>query len=614
MLYAKVVFNISVSEPFDYIVPASLENIVKPGCRLLVPFRAKKMSGYCVGLARKSNIKHLKAVLKCIDETPVLSKEMMLLTKELSDYYCCSWGSAIDTALPESIRKGKAIDIRKADFPVLTAEKPVLPVLIQELDIHKRWEKYLEEIKNALVNKKSSIVLFSDIYSVKKARELIRSMLGRDVSVMYRKQPEEISEWAKIKNEPFSIVLGTRSAVFAPVNNLGLIIIDSEDDAVYKQDQVPHYHARDIAALRSKIEGARFIIGTASPSLEAYYSGKKAGFELTFSSCNKAREIKIIDTKGMSYYAREKGLAGLKYLTDLIFSNLSGGGKSLLFINRRGFACVASCFKCGTVLKCPRCNLNLIFHAKSNILDCRYCNYRIPAPKICPNCNSGYIKFSGAGTEKIENDLHRIFPQAKIAILESLKKDIILDADIYIATKPVVKVPDLKFQLTAVLSIDNTLNRSDFRSSEKANNLLFNILGMTEKRMVIETSLPNSHVFKAVKECDPRVFINAELKQRKPLKFPPFSHFCAIKLRGHSEEKVKKSAYELYDFLREKNKSKSIELISVSQPNFAQLRGNFYWTILARTSKPRILSGFLKINLKNFLHSGIIITVDMDPL
>lgn len=611
MLYARVVLGIPVEGPFDYIVPLRLAKKIKAGARVWVTFRTKRMLGYVVELTKKTAIRKLKTILEVIDDYPILDKNILSLTKQLSDYYSCSWGEAIETALPEALRRGRTIADLRVTKHVKEKDNPKIS-LIHSIDNESRWNIYLKYIKETLDNHQSTIVLLPDIGSVLKAKETIFAGLGIEPVLLYRKQPKELGEWLKIREGKPSIVIGSRSGIFAPAHNLGLIIIDEEQDAVYKQDQVPHYHARVVGLMRSNIEKAKLILGSTSPSLESFYLAKKNKIEYTFIPKRQDfPEIKIIDTKSLPFIKSD--LIFAKYLKDCIVSTLNSSGKVLLFLNRSGFATFASCRHCGVVLKCPRCNINLVFHFKSNLLKCHYCNFKITPPQICPDCNSGYIRFSGVGTEKIESEISRIFPQARVQRLETRGHIDINDADIFIATKSVIKERDYNFDLTGVLAIDNSLNRIDFRASEKTFALLAGLLGLTTKKIVIQTRLPHHHVFSSLINKDMDIFYNEELRQRKQINFPPYRHISLVKLRAKVLEKVKFASHKLFDLLDEHNKDKDIKIVSVNPGQPAKLRGNFYWQILITTPSVKKVTRFLKMHLKNFSHSGIIVTVDIDP-
>ena len=614
MLYAKVVLGLPVEGPFDYIVTASFNKKIKEGVRVRVPFRNQKKIGYVVKLSHQSRIKNLKEILELIDESPILDKEMLALTKDLSEYYCCSWGEAIETALPQDLRKGKKVfSLEPPGDSLSKGGREVL--LMHDLEGNFRWDIYLEQIKETINSGKSAIILLPNIPAVLNAKKIIESGLRSSLGILYRNEPKELEEWVRIRQEQVKVIVGTRSSIFAPVSDLGLVIIDEEEDSVYKQDQVPHYHAREVGFMRADIEKAKLILGSNSPSLESFYLAKTN--KIKYSLLPRKRsfpEIKVIDMKLQRHIAKTRGVILSKYLVDAINLALNSGGKILLFLNRKGFATSAYCHNCGLSLRCPRCNINLVYHFSGNLLSCHYCNFKMEPPKICPQCNSGYIKYSGTGTEKVESELSRIFPTAKIKRIDTPEHLDIQEADIFVATSAVIKHHGYNFDLIGTLGIDNSLNRVDFRSSEKAFNLLSGLLGLTDKKFIIQTSVPGHYCFQALVKNDINLFYEEELKHRKHLKFPPYKHMALVKLRGKIEERVKKAALVLFEKLSSCNKDRDIRIISPNPGHHAKLRGNFYWQVLISSNSTKKVSKFLKLNLKDFRHSGIIVTVDIDPL
>jgi primosomal protein N' (replication factor Y) len=626
MLYAKVVVGLPVAGPFDYNVDLRLQRKIKAGCRVWVPWRNQKKIGYVVGLAKKTSVRKVKPIISLIDVWPVLDKNMLSLTRGLSDYYCCSWGEAIETALPEALRKGKVLEQlsnKNAAERYFNATKNTRAakqdnLLIHDLEGGRRWDIYLKEIKEALSKKKSVILLFPDKDAVLKAAQMINVKFNPSLlSVLQRDDPQELQEWIKVRQGEAHIVIGRRSAIFAPLDNLGLIVIDEEQDSAYKQDQVPHYHARDIALMRIKAQGAKLILAGVSLSLESFYLGKKSNFKyLQLKGEKKYPELKISDMRYLPASQKRGANAVLsRYLQDCIALSLEAKDKTLLFLNRKGFARVASCISCGLALKCPRCSVNLVYYFKESLLKCHYCNFKSEPPQICPNCNAGYIKYSGAGTQKLESEVARIYPQARIRMLDRQRyAGDIQEADIYICGQASLRHTDYNFGLIGILSIDGSLNRVDFRAAEKTYHLLNGILRLTDKRAVIQTSLSRHHVFSALLNQDYELFYKNELAQRRQLNFPPYRHLGLVKIRAKIEEKAKDAAHGLFQRLKEANRGKDINIISVNRGEPAKLRGNFYWQILVKCRCALTLSKFLKMHLKDAPRSGIIVTVDIDPL
>ncbi|MFH1281724.1 MAG: primosomal protein N' [Candidatus Omnitrophota bacterium] len=596
MLYAKVVLGLPIDGPFDYLVPVDLEAKVSRGARVWVDFRHKKEVAYVVELTNKTKIKKIKDIISVIDVFPILDDAMLQLTKRLAEYYCCSWGEAIDAALPDELRKGKEIGgIVSAST---TPRNDGWPLLLQGVD---RIPVYLREIKKVLEAKKSVIILCSNIPAVEKLKEAIAQSLGKEVFIAFRKQPNELKVWEKIRQADYCVVAGTRSSIFSPVNNLGLIIIDQPEDSVYKQEQVPHYYAPEVARMRAEIQGARVILGSHCLSLECFYLRQKAKLDLEIIPPKLAYPlVKVIDLRRLAYAERKSKSVFSKFLVDAIQLTLTEKGKVLLVINRKGFSTTVACQNCQMPLKCPRCDINLVFHFDQK-LKCHHCNFKMPVPKSCPHCETGNIKFFGFGTEQVENEVARIFPQAR------------LGQDIVVATGAIINHLELSFDLIGVMVIDSSLNRVDFRAAEKTFSMLSGIISLTAKKVIIQSANANHYCFQALMKNTPELFYNEELKQRKQLNFPPFKHMILVRLRGQSLEKVKKAAVDLFARLN-KIKTASMKILSLNPGQPAKLRGNFYYQILMRCLSVEKASHFLKLHLKEDHFSGIIVSVDVDPV
>ncbi|MDD5431421.1 MAG: primosomal protein N' [Candidatus Omnitrophica bacterium] len=614
MLFAKIVVGLPVEGPFDYIVPDSLNTAIKVGSRVWVNFANRKVVGYVVGLTHKSAIKQLKQISGLVDFNPILDKNSFLLAKEISSYYGCSLGQAIETIYPDSLRRGKPLQ-----NIIIPQGHPQLPkkevILIHDLSGFNRWEVYLEHSKQALKNKEAVVIILPDIKAVLRVKELVKEKLGIEPTILYRNQPNELEEWSKIKSGKTNFVIGTRSGIFAPMSNLGLIIIDDEHDYVYKQEQSPHYNAKTVALMRTEIDKTKLILGSSSPSLESYYLSKKDKLKLQIIPRKlNFPQVHVIDTRRISFEDKKRKNILTKFLEDAVYSSLLAKGKTLLFLNRRGFATYAFCHNCAVALKCPRCNISLVYHFKENLLSCHHCNYKITPPKICPNCNSGYIKFAGFGTEKIESELSRIFPQARIKLLDDASHVDIQNADIFIATSTIFKFTKINFDLVGVLAIDDTLNRMDFRSGEKAFSIISGLVSLTENKIIIQSSFPGHYCLQAFLKKDPISFYEQELSLRKELDYPPYKHMILVKLRSEIEEKSKTACLTLFDKLRKSNKEKAIKIVSVNAGMPAKLRGKFYWQIMILAGDAKEANKFLKNQLADFLHSGIIVTIDVDPV
>ncbi len=615
MSYAKIVLNLAVEGPFDYLIPPTFKTRVKPGVRARVNFSNRSAIGYVVGLSAASRIKKIKPLIEVLDKDPVLDKRMLALTRQISNYFGCTWGEAIESALPQALRQGRVVEAAVGACSASIKTGKPEATLLWEPDNKKRWRIYLDEIRSITKSGRSVIILLIDLNAALDAKRLIESELRIPVGISYRGQPDELNQWSEIRNGQFSVVLGTRSAVFSPLTNLGLIIVDQEQDSVYKQEQTPHYHAREAAFFRAGNDGASLLLGSSAPSLESIYPAFKGKIRYIKPQDSAALpEIKLIDEQRRPFSKSSQKISVSKFLSDSIGSTLAAGGRTLIFLNRRGYSNQAACLNCGEIIRCPRCNINLTYYFGQNLLRCNYCNHKITAPKICPACNNGYIKYSGTGIERIENEASLGFPQAKIKRIDAGTSNDAAGADIYVATSSVIRHHVIKFDLIGVVAIDSSLNRSDFRSGEKAYALLIGLSRLTDKRMIIQTRLTSHHLFTSLIERDPESFYRQELKQRKQLGFPPYRHLILIKLRSKAESKVAEEAEHLFNNLKGAKKNLGTEVLSCNPGQPAKIRGKFYWQILITCSGVRQTVKFIKLELQKFRHSSIIVTVDVDPI
>jgi len=613
MSYVKVVVGLPLDGPFDYLVPAEFVGLITPGSRLRVSFGPRSLIAYAVGLRGNTRANNIKPVLKVIDTVPVLDSSMLALTKRLAEYYCCSWGEAIEAALPQELRTGRSIS--QAPGPLNPCRLPQADAqLIHAAGMDAKWEKYLEYIREALKNKASVLVLLTGVDALMKARQRVEAALGVEPLLLMRGERGSLPAWLKAREGGAGLIMGMRSAVFAPAPDLDLIIVDEEQDPVYKQEQAPHYHAREIALMRGEIEKIRVILGSISPSLESFYQAKKKKLRyVPLVRAGAYPQIKVLDSSRLFACRGKERPIFSKYLADCIYSACESKKRVLLFLNRRGFATYAACHNCGAALKCPRCNISLVFDDKKNVLSCHHCNFSMPPPRICPSCNAGYIKYSGTGTQKLEKALSAIFPRARIANTDGSAACKLDQADIFVATSSVFREDDSSFDLVGVLMIDNSLNRVDPRSGEKVFALLANLVRLSREKVIIETGFPAHQAIKAIESGKAGLFYAQELKQRRQSGFPPFRHMIILRVRGRSVEKTAAAAQRLFEGLSG-GRAGGMKILSVAPGLPPKLRDNYYWQVLISALDPKKANVFLKKHLKNRHQSGIIVTVDVDPV
>ena len=619
---AKIVVGLPIEGAFDYSIPKEMAKDIKIGSRVFIPFKNFKKVGYVIDFSNYSKIKKIRAIISLIDYKPLLEKTELELLKKIANYYCCCWGEMIESALPLSIRKGKKLIIDKLQTKELNKkpqkryEKGIFSVtLVHDVGADRRWDLLLEEIKKAIFLKRGVIFLEPELFYITRTAKWLKEKLNEDVTILHSKQSEkkELTQWTKIREGRINIVVGSRSAIFAPFKNLGLIIINEEDSQLYKQEQSPFYHAREIAILRAKQQKANLILVSQTPSLESYHSSLIGKYKFVNLKDRKhsASQVEIVDMNQEALRFKRGKAVLSPQLENNIQNTLEDSGRVILFINRLGFATSIRCKNCGYSLKCNRCNSGLIYHYKRKMLVCRFCNYQIQPLEICPQCKSAYVRYSGAGTEKLESEVNRLFPQAKINRWDSDVGIQSCDFDILISTQILLK-GYINCDLLGVLQIDSSLNRVDFRSSEKVFSLLFRLSKLVKEKMIIQTRNPQHNCIEAIRKSDPFLFYRKELKLRKELGFPPFRHFIQIQLRGRSEEKVKNLAFSLYKKMKNTN-NKNINVLEPFPASPSRLRGNYRWNILLKGKSVKKINSYINRGLKELKgKSGIIINVNVD--
>lgn len=616
MGYAKVALGLPINQLFDYLAPDDCIPEYIVGARVAVPFSRHTLIGYIVGFASKSHIAKVKPITKLIDSKPILDTYFLTLTKIVSEYYCSSWGQTIESALPVGIRKGTPVTIEKDTKEVHKTKIDDSKILYyQGSSFEERLKRYSFEIEEALKNKKSVIILSPEIKLCLKIFDALKQKYPHnDIAVTYRKQKirEELRIWQDAKNGAIDILIGTRPAVFAPFSNLGLIILEEEDGYGYKEEQAPYYHAREVAALRSRLEGCKLILAGKVPTLESYYAIKTKKYQFIHSVRNieKKAEIKIVDMKQYRFSKQGARPVISAVLDDRIGKVLVAGKRIIIFVNRKGFAHSAYCKNCGQVLECDRCSSKLILYLNEKKLICNLCGVTKDMPSLCPQCNAQYITYRGFGIERIKSQLHLAYPQAKICRIDKGHQSKPADFHILIATEMLFHtdyVPDA--DIVAVLDADRALNIINFRSNEKLYCLMYRLWDIAKDELLLQTRMPEYYQRKEFINFDLCKLFDLELKERKALKLPPFAHIAEINLRGKNLERTRLAALDIYERLKDKK-------IMLYEPNESvplKVRGNYRYRILLKAKNPFALSEFLKKHLSAVKRSKIITTVEMDP-
>lgn len=447
------------------------------------------------------------------------------------------------------------------------------PFLLQGITGSGKTEVYLQIIQGALDMGKTAIVLVPEISLTPQMTERFIARFGEQVAILHSglSNGEKYDEWRKVERGDAQVVVGARSAIFAPLKNLGVIIIDEEHEASYKQDSNPRYHARDVALLRAQYNQAALVLGSATPSLESRARASKGVYQhlrLTQRANPLASipEVQLIDFR--DYIGQNETSNFTPPLIEAIQDRLDKKEQVVLMLNRRGYSSFVMCRECGTVDTCPNCDISLTLHMDTKTMNCHYCGFSKEIPHVCPNCQSHSIRYYGTGTQKAYDELAELFPEARIlrmdvdttrkkgshqALLEQFGKG---EADILLGTQMIAKGLDFpNVTLVGVLNADTALNLPDFRSSERTFQLLTQVAGRAGRaekagQVLIQSYNPNHYAIRFAKDQDYEGFYAYEMGIRRQLGYPPYYFTIGITLSHKKEEEVVKRAYEVMEILR----------------------------------------------------------------
>lgn len=417
-----------------------------------------------------------------------------------------------------------------------------------------KTEVYMQIIEEVLKRGETAIMLVPEISLTPQMVEQFSNRFGNQIAALHSalSEGEKYDEWRRIARGEASIVIGARSAIFAPLKNIGIIIMDEEHSDSYKQgDKSPRYHARDIAIWRANYHSCPVLLGSATPSLESMARAEKGVYQfLVLKERVNGKSLPNVEIIDMNKEAKN----GTSHITNRLLGELSScidrGEQAILFLNRRGFSTFVTCKNCSETIKCPNCDITLTYHKSNRMLRCHYCGYATPLPKVCPNCNEEALSDLGVGTEKIEEELHGLLPNARVLRMDvdttsrkgAHKK--MIDAfrnheyDILLGTQIVAKGLDFSdVTLVGVINADTSLNIPDFRSSENTYSLLSQVAGRSGRsqktgKVYIQTFNPDHYAISFVKEHDYLGFYREEMKIRRRLGYPPFYFLCYLKISG----------------------------------------------------------------------------------
>ncbi|OCR01133.1 primosomal protein N' [Oscillatoriales cyanobacterium USR001] len=515
-----------------------------------------------------------------------------------------------------------------------------------------KTEVYLQAIAPILANNKSALVLVPEIGLTPQLTDRFRARFGEQVCVYHSalSEGERFDTWRYMSQGIPQIVIGTRSAIFSPLPHLGLIILDEEHDSSFKQNERPPlYHARTVAKWRAELENCPLILGSATPSLETWVETTNTNYQLPITNyplpithylslpervySRPLPPIEIVDM-------RQELRVGNRSIFSLPLQNAlqelqENQQQGILFIHRRGHSTFVSCRSCGYVMECPHCDVSLSYHnvreGAAEILRCHYCNYSEMQPRNCPECNSPYFKNFGSGTQRVEQELTRLFPELRVIRFDSdttqtkdahrilLTKFANREGDILLGTQMLTKGLDLaQVTLVGVVSADGLLHFSDYRANERAFQILTQVAGRAGRgddpgRVIIQTYTPENPVIQAVRRHESESFLETELQERSHLNYPPSSKLILLRLSGYDATEVEQSAMFLASLLNSIEREINYELLGPAPAPIMRVANRYRWHILLKfpinTSRELPLT-----RLHDRLPNSVTLTIDVDPL
>jgi primosomal protein N' (replication factor Y) len=515
------------------------------------------------------------------------------------------------------------------------------PIVLKGITGSGKTEVYLRAIDEVLGMGKTALVLVPEISLTPQTVERFSSRfapMGIEVAVLHShlSEGERHDEWHRVRDGHARIVIGARGAVFAPLENLGLIVIDEEHDTSYKQDEGPRYHARDLAVVRGKMEPCAVLLGSATPSLESFENCRKGKYdllELTHRHDGCVLPIfRVVDMRLRSKDGERNEQFISPKLALAIESRLVKGEQTILFLNRRGFFTVLACKACGKTIECPHCSVSLALHRAEDRARCHLCGYSVKPPKRCPQCHDPQIAFSGVGTEKVEAVVKKMFPSARVARMDSdtmTRKNAYHETlgafrsrkiDILVGTQMIAK--GLHFPgvtLVGIISADSALHLPDFRAGERTFQLLVQVAGRAgrgdaEGEVIVQTFTPAHPSLQFAKSHDFDGFAIHELEMRKNFGHPPFSHFVLLTARADTQQKAEFAARLVAQHL-EKSVPHSVMVSPAAPAPLARVRRMYRYQIVVRGQQIRAITKAIKETLSAIkLPKETHVAVDVDPM
>ena len=671
MIYLEIILNLPINQGFtySYTPPQDEKPELVPmiGKRAEIMFGNKKTEGFIISISDKIpptctvDASKIKPIRRVIDKEPLFGEELIEIANWISRYYLCTLGEAVFSMIPSGRREtsagGFGFEEEIAQTPKNELsdkqKKCVYDILNQVNGLPRsarndgvslyhyiygptgsgKTEVFLSLAERMLQDGKGVIYLVPEIGLTGQVVQAVTQRFGKTAAVLHSglTPSQRLKEWNRIMHKEARVIVGARSAVFAPVPDLGLIIIDEEHDGSYKSGNNPRYHARQVAMHRCSNLKIPLIMGSATPSVEAWY-GMKTGTIVrhTLTKRLAGGEMPHISCINLRNYRTEGSIS--QPLEKQIHSVLERGHQAILFLNRRGFTHFFSCNQCGYELVCKNCSVPLTYHKTENRLKCHYCGWSITPPQSCPQCGSVDIGSSGFGTEYIEAETKAKFPNARIVRLDTdvLKnKEQLLTTledfkngkyDIMLGTQMVAKGLNFpKLELVGVILADAGLHMPDFRAGERTFSLITQVAGRAGRyfkdgKVVVQTYCPELQPVKYACHNMTEDFYNYELEQRQFMEFPPFSRLLRLVFRSYNKNEAVATAADAVRILQEK-KVRGVEVIGPAECPIEKINSSWRYQILLKSSSVVPLQVMARSLLQDYTHSqNVYIEYDVDTV
>jgi len=642
----NVAFNLPIDRLFTYYAPEALE--VPVGARVVAPFGRRSLAGFVVGHpdAVPAGVREVKEITRVTNSEPLFTAEYLPLAEWVQRMYFASLGEALAAMIPGGRKETAVPGLSLGEEAPAQTKLELSDEQQQALDAvvnseggifylfgitgSGKTEVFLQVAERVIAEGKSAIYLVPEIALTHQLLDSVIHRFAGSVAVLHSRltPSQRLTEWQRIRRGDARLVVGARSAVFAPVPQLGLIVVDEEHDGSYKSGASPRYHARQVAMKRIADENARLLLGSATPSVEAWHlmqSDRLRRLGLTRRLSGGAMPtVEVIDL------AREQGPLS-RPLLDALRETRAEGRQSILFLNRRGFAHFFHCGSCGYEMTCKHCSVGLTYHKERDLMVCHYCGYRTKPISVCPSCGSLDVGYSGFGTERIEEDLARIFPDWSIRRLDTdaaRKKGVLQETieqfrageiDVLLGTQMVAKglnFPGVK--LVGIILADTGLHLPDFRAAERTFSLIVQVAGRAGRfhpdgRVLVQTYQPQNPAIRLAVAHDLEAFYTTELSVRNDLSFPPFSRLIRIVVRGRSPARVRETAARIGVACNRAGLGD--EILGPAECPLATVNRNTRYQVIVRTASFGVTHERLAAILPTVeVPSGVFLEIDVDPV